>query len=168
MSAYLLAGFIILVVVYSAVKRVNCYDAFCSGARDGLKLTFGVFPCLVTIFIMLELMNASGVTKWLTGVLSPLARPLGIPDEISRLLVLRPLSGSGSLALTEEIISVLGADSYPARCASVIMGSSETVLYVCALYFSKSSAKKTGIAVPVSIACSFLSAVLACAVLRVI
>ena len=167
MSAYFLAGFILLAVLFSAFKKVDVYNGFTAGAKKGIKSTFEVFPCLVTIFVMLELMSKTGVTTLLTTAVSPMFTALGIPPEIAELIVLRPLSGSASIAVTEGIITSLGADSYPARCACVIMGSSETVLYVTAVYFSRSSVKKTGIAVPVSIISSFLSAVLACALLRV-
>ena len=167
MSALVIAGFILASVAFSVLKGANVYQGFVAGAKKGFAATFEVFPCLVTIFVMLEIMSETGFTAWLTEVISPLMIPLGIPVEIAKLIILRPLSGSASIAVTAEIIQTLGADSYAARCASVIMGSSETVLYVTAVYFSRSSVKKTGIVVPVCIVSSFLAAVLACALLRV-
>lgn len=168
MSAFVIPLIILTVAFVGLIKRTDVYDAFCVGAKNGARTTFAVFPCLVAIFIMLELMRASGVTSAIAGLLSPVFSVLGIPSEITELIVLRPLSGSGSIAVFEGIVARYGADSYVARCAGVIMGGSETVLYVTAIYFSKSKAKKTGIAVPVSIISSLLASVLACALMRML
>ena len=163
----LLPLFLLFTICFACVRGAHVYDAFVRGAKGAIGTTLRVFPCLVAIFVMLELMNASGITSALVGLCQPLFTPLGIPAEITELLLLRPLSGSGALAVTERIISTLGPDTYAARCAAVIMGGSETVMYVVAVYFSASKAKKTGIVVPASLLSSFLAAVLACALLRV-
>lgn len=167
MSAYVIPLIILGAVLFATVKKVDVYDSITAGAKEGAITTLAVFPCLVSVFVMLELMSVSGLTRALIDLVSPLLTPLGIPAEVAELVVLRPLSGSGALAVTEQIVATLGADTYAARCACVIMGSSETVLYVTAVYFSRSSVKKTGITVPVSIISSFLAAVLACALLRI-
>ena len=97
---------------------------------------------------------------------SPLFSLLGIPNELAELLILRPLSGSGSLAVLEGIYEQYGVDSYISRSASVIMGSSDTVLYIAAVYFSGYKENGTRAAVPIALAVTFLGAIAACLVCR--
>ena len=87
---------------------------------------------------------------------------LGIPKELSELLILRPLSGSGSLVILQNIYDSYGVDSYPARVASVIMGSTDTIMYVVAVYFAGSKNKKSGFAIPIAVFVSVAATVLAC------
>ena len=84
------------------------------------------------------------------------------------LVLLRPFTGSGSLALLSEIFNTYGTDSYIGRCASVIIGSSETVFYVSAVYFAKTSVKKLSYAIPVSLIATFIGAIVSCLLVRII
>lgn len=164
---YVIPVFIIFVFAYAAFRRVNLYDGFTRGAKEGLKLTIGVFPYLVSIFVMLEFFKESGLSARIISATAPLMRPLGIPEELCELMILRPLSGSGSLAILQNIIDAYGADAYVTRTACVIMGSSETVFYVTALYFSGVKQKKLGIIIPASLLASFLGALLAALFCRI-
>ncbi|MDD4833027.1 MAG: spore maturation protein, partial [Clostridia bacterium] len=92
---------------------------------------------------------------------------LGVPAELSELIILRPFTGSGSIAILNDIYAQYGVDSYVGRCASVIMGVSETVFYIAGVYFAKTEIKKLGCAIPVALVCSFIGCILACLFCRI-
>jgi len=159
MIDYTLPLIILALIVYSAIKKVPVFHSFAEGAKEALNLAYGIFPYLAAIFICIHLFRASGLSALLNKAVSPVFIFLGIPSELCELMILRPFSGGGSLALLEDIYANYGADSYPARCASVIMASSETIFYVSALYFSKTNIKKLGYAVPAALIATFIGAV---------
>lgn len=148
--------------------NIPVYDSFVEGAKEALSLTIKIIPYLSTILISIELMRISGLSEVLGKAVSPVFNLLGIPHQLCELLILRPLSGSGSISLLETIYKDYGVDSYIARCASVIMGCSDTIFYIVAVYFSTSKDKKSGLAIPISIFASLIGAVLACLICRVL
>ena len=164
--SYIIPVFVIGVLVYSAVRRVSLYDTFTKGASEGLKTVIGIFPYLVSIFVMLEVFRESGLSDMLVGWLKPLLDPIGIPPELGELIILRPLSGSGSIAILRDLIETHGADHYITRVASVIMGSSETVFYVTALYYSRVKRKRLGLIIPISVFASLVGVVLSALLCR--
>lgn len=167
MSAYLLPVVILLVSAYCLMKRVKIYDCFLDGAKKSLSLVKTIFPYIATVFIAIELFKASGLSALLASALEiPLSR-LGIPSEIAEILLLVPLSGNGTIALLEGIISDYGADSYVARCAAVIAGGTETIFYISAVYMSKTNVKHLKRAIPISLFCTLLGAVVGCALCRI-
>ena len=162
MSLYILPILIILLLIYSFVKKVNVYGSFVEGAKGAIMLCVDIFPYIVTILCAVALFRASGLALWLTNLLSPVFNFLGIPSEVSQLVLLRPFTGSGSFAILNDIFAKYGPDSYISRCAACIMGSSETLFYVATIYTSKTSIKKLSYAIPVGIIASVTSACLAC------
>ena len=168
MSVYVVPFFIIFVLLYSSYKNLNAYNIFVKGAKGALDLVVSIFPYIVAIMISVSLMRISGLTYFLTNLISPVFKFLGIPSQVSELVLLRPFTGSGSFALLNEIFIQYGADSYISRCACVIMGSSETVFYVATVYFSQTKVKKLLYAIPCALVCSFVSAVVSCLLCRII
>lgn len=164
---YVLPIFIIIILLYAGIKKKETYAAFSSGAKNGLKTVFEIFPCLVAITVFIELFNVSGLQSALSDLLSPLLNLVGIPQELFELVLLRPFSGSATTAVFSDLIAKYGADSYPVRAAAVIMGSSETVFYVTAVYFSGMKFKKLGAIIPISLICAILSAIGACALCKI-
>lgn len=148
--------------LYALVKRVKLYDAFTDGIKEAVPLLLSLFPYLAAILMLSELFEASGLSAALTKFLSPAFRFLGIPPEITKLVLLKPFSGSGSTALLSEIFSAYGADSYIARCACVAYGSSETVFYVSAIYFAGVKRKKMAKPVLIALFSNFAAVVLGC------
>ena len=167
MTLDLLPVILLGTMVCALIKRVNVYDCFLDGARDSLSLAKSIFPYLAVIFVCIELFRASGLSALATEWLSRPLGYLGIPSEITELVILVPLSGNGAIAALEDIISTYGADSYVARCAATVAGASETVFYVSAVYFSKCKVKRLRYAIPVSLFASFCGMVIACALCRV-
>lgn len=167
MSAYILPILFILLILYCMYKRINTYDHFVKGAKGAIKLVVDIFPFIASIMIAVALLRVSGITTWLTQILTPIFNLLGVPPELCELVLLRPFTGSGSYALLENVLTTYGADSYIARCACVIMGCSETIFYVATVYFSQTKVKKLLYAIPVALICSIVGTILACLICKV-
>ncbi len=167
MSAYILPILFILLFIYCIYKRLNTYDNFVKGAKGAIKLVVDIFPFIASIMIAVALLRVSGITSWLTQILSPIFNALGVPSELTELVLLRPFTGSGSYALLEDVLVTYGADSYISRCACVIMGCSETIFYVATVYFSQTKVKKLLYAIPVALICSIVGTILACLLCRI-
>lgn len=167
MSAYILPVLFLLLIIYCIFKRINTYDSFVKGAKGAIKLIVDIFPFIASILIAVTLLRVSGITTFLTQILSPIFNFLGIPPELTELVLLRPFTGSGSYALLEDVLTTYGADSYISRCACVIMGCSETIFYVATVYFSQTKVKKLLYAIPVALLCSIVGTILACLLCRV-
>ena len=167
-SAFIVPILLIMLLIFAKRKKVNSYKAFLSGAKQSLNLTVDIFPFLIAIFIAVNLFRVSGLAQSLGNLLAPVFNLLGIPPKLSNLVLIRPFSGSASLAITEEIYDEFGPDSYISRCASTIMGSSETVFYIATIYFSQTKAKKLLYAIPVSLFCTILGAIISCFLCKII
>jgi spore maturation protein SpmA len=125
MAAIVLAGF---------VRRVAVYDAFIAGAREGLGVAVTVLPFMIAILVAVGLLRASGALDALVSALAPVTGLVGFPAEALPMALIRPLSGSGALAVMTETMQHYGPDSFPGFLVCVINGSSETTFYVLALY----------------------------------
>ena len=166
-SVFITPVLIILLLLYCAKKKVNCYGTFAEGAKGAIKLCLDVLPFLVAIFVAIQLFKVSGLTTLTANLFSPVMEFIGIPKELTELMIIRPFSGSGSLAILEQIYSTYGPDTYIARCASVIMGSSETIFYVATIYLSQTKAKRLLYAIPVALVACLASRIVACLVCRI-
>lgn len=141
----------IAVLVYAAVKRVDVFSAFCEGAGEGLKTCAEILPALVLLLVCIGMFRASGAVEALTTLLKPLCDFVNFPVETMPLVILRPFSGSGAMAVYNEIAQSAGADTFAERVAATLIGSSETTFYTIAVYFSAIKVKKTRYAVPAAL-----------------
>ena len=167
MSVYLLPAFILLTFIYAKNKKVNVYTSFINGAKQSLGLVASIFPYLATIMIMVQFIKISGLASLLANFISPLFNYIGIPSELSELVLLKPFSGNGSLAILNDIYSTYGVDSYIGRSASVIVGSCDTVFYVTTLYCSQTKVKKLLYAIPVALIATLVGAILSCLICKI-
>ncbi|MBQ3115573.1 MAG: spore maturation protein [Clostridia bacterium] len=168
MSIYLIPVLFFLIFVYSLFKKVKPYETFTLGAKEAVPFAVSIFPYLVSIFVLTELFEASGLSAIIERIVSPFFSLLGIPKELTKLVLIKPFSGSGSLAVLSDIYQKFGVDSYLARSASVIYGSSETVFYVASVYFAGAKTKKLTAPIIISLVASFFSCVFACFICRII
>lgn len=166
-TSFIIPVFIIAVFVYAGFRKVNTYQSFAKGAKAAVQLSLDILPFVATILVAIQLLSASGILSLVELAVAPVFNFLGVPPELTTFIVLRPFSGSGSITLFNEIVAEHGADSYITRVASVIAGSSETVFYISAIYFSKTQIKRLGYAIPVALLCTFLTAICAAWILRV-
>lgn len=135
---------IILVIVFKALReKVSAFDIFLKGATEGVEITFKIFPTLIGLFVAIGMLRSSGILDFITKLISPALAYLRFPSEIVPLALLRPISGSASMAVATDIIKQSGVDSFIGILASVIMGATETTLYTIAVYTSSVSIKNT-------------------------
>ena len=142
MTGTAIAAMVGLILLRSAVTGTDAYAAFLKGAQRGMKTALNLLPALCAMLLMLGMMNASGLTELLVRAAAPVTHLLALPEETAPLILLRPLTGSGSLAALEQILSAAGVDSRAGMIASVIMGSGETVLYTMTVYAGAAGVKK--------------------------
>lgn len=141
----------VFVLTYAAFKRVDVFGAFCDGAGEGLKTCAEILPALVLLLVCIGMFRASGALELLTKALEPLCGAVGFPSEVMPLVVLRPFSGSGAMAVYNEIAGSVGADTFAERVAATLIGSSETTFYTAAVYFSAVKCRKTRCTVPAAL-----------------
>lgn len=142
---------IVFVMIYALIHGTDVFSGMTAGAKDGLKTIFGIVPALITLLPCIYMLRASGALDALCELLRPLLIRIGIPSETVPLMLIRPLSGSGALAVGSDIIKNSGADSFVGRCTAVMLGSTETTFYVIAVYFGAAGIKKTRHAVPAAL-----------------
>ena len=150
-SIWAIPFLLVAIPLYGLARGVKVYEAFVEGAKEGFLVAVRIIPFLVAILVAIGMFRGSGAMDLLTGMLRPVLGAIGFPPELFPLGVLRPLSGSGSLALTADIVKTYGPDSFLARAAATLYGSSETTFYVLAVYFGAVGIKKTRHAVPAAL-----------------
>ena len=133
---------VLIVIIYAAYKKVNVYDSFVSGAKEGLPMTISMFFSLLAMIFGVNIFLNSGVIDYFFDFLKPVLVLINIPSEVLPVAILRPFSGSFGLALLNDIYKVYGPDSFIGLLSSVIQGSSDTTLYVITLYFGSVGIKK--------------------------
>ncbi len=126
---------IIVFIGYGAIKKVKVYEKFVEGAKEGFNIAVRIIPYLVAMLVAIGIFRAGGAMDWLVSLLHPITSLIGMPAEAVPMALMRPLSGSGSLGVMAEIISVHGPDSFIGILVSTLYGSSETTFYVLAVYF---------------------------------
>ena len=168
MADILLPTLIACVLMYSLFKRVDAYASFVKGAKESIPLIVSLLPYIIAMFIAIELFRTSGLSAVLCKVISPIFNVLGIPSEVTELTIIRPFSSNAAYVLLKDIFTLYGPDSYVGKCASVIMGSSDTLFYVSSIYFASTKVKKTLLTVPIALLCNMIGAFLACFLCRFI
>ena len=133
---------ILLIILYGIFEKNKVYDTFLEGAKEGMQVVLNIFPTLIGIFLAVGALRSSGILELIINFIKPIINILTIPAEIMPLAMLRPISGSASMAVATDIISKYGVDSTIGLIASTIMGSTETTLYTIALYTSAVKVKK--------------------------
>ena len=152
------------VAVYGMGKRVDVYGALTHGAEEGLTVLLRVIPALVGLLTAVSMFRASGAMEWLSGLFAPVLELVGVPPETTPLMLIRPVSGNGALAVASDLMAAHGPDSYVGRVAAVMLGSTETTFYTIAVYFGSAGIHKTRHTVPAALAADltgFLASALA-------
>ena len=139
---------IFIFVGFGVYKKVKVYEQFVEGAKEGFNIAVRIIPYLVAILVAIGIFRAGGAMDLLVTLLMPLTDFIGMPAEALPMALMRPLSGSGSLGIMAEIMSVHGPDSFIGILVSTFFGSTETTFYVLAVYFGAVNIKRTRHAVP--------------------
>lgn len=151
LSALLVPCLLCFTACFALHRRVDVYAALTKGAEEGLTVLLHILPSLIALLSAVYMLRASGALEAFSALLAPLLNRLGIPAEAAPLLFIRPISGSGALAVGSEIMESCGVDSYPARVAAVMLGSSETTFYTVAVYYGAAGITKTRYTVPAAL-----------------
>lgn len=142
-SAIAMPTIILIIIFYGIIEKNKVYDIFLDGAKEGVKIVYNIFPTLIGLFVAIGALRNSGVIDLIINSISPVIERVNIPKEVMPLAILRPISGSASLAIATDIMKTYGVDSVVGKIASVIMGSTETTLYTIAIYTSCVKIKNT-------------------------
>ena len=133
---------IIIIVIYGIADKKKVYDIFVEGATEGMSIVIKIVPTLLGIFLAVGVLRSSGLLEIITRAVSVFTNKVGFPSEVMPLAMLRPISGSASLAVATDIMKTYGVDSKIGLITSTIMGSTETTFYTIAIYTGSIGVKK--------------------------
>jgi spore maturation protein B len=167
-SIWAIPVFLIGIPLYGAARGVKVYESFVEGAKEGFQIAVRIIPYLVAILVAVGMLRGAGGIDLLVGWLDPVLARIGIPAEIVPLGIMRALSGSGSLGIVTELVKTHGPDSFIARLAASIYGSTETTFYVLAVYFGAVGIKKPRHAVLAGLIADLASLIAAVVVCRLV
>lgn len=140
--------FIVGIPFYAALKKINVFDAFIVGAKQGFETSVNLIPYLVAMMVAIGMLRASGFFTLMSELLSPALEYIGMPSELLPLALVRPFSGSASTGIMAELIHKFGGDALISKMAATMMGSTETTFYVIAVYFGSVGIRQTRHAIP--------------------
>ncbi|MBQ8201104.1 MAG: spore maturation protein [Clostridia bacterium] len=158
LSGAAIVGMTGFIVLRGLMTGTDVYGTFLRGAKKGMQSALELLPALCAMLLMLALINSSGLSLLLSRAISPLTQLMNLPQEVSPLLLLRPLTGSGSIAALEQVFAQCGADSRAGRIASVLMGSSETIFYTMTVYLGAAGIRRLPGVMAVSLAAYLVGA----------
>lgn len=167
MTDFIIPAAITAVLLFS-IRKTDVYSAFTDGVGKGLKTAVGIFPAILAVLTLTDVLSASGLFDIILKTLSPVTARLGIPDAVMPLALVRPLSGGASLGILSDILAKFGADSIEGRTASVIAGASETTFYTLCVYFRRTKISDNKNIIPAAIIgdiVGLLAAVFACKII---
>lgn len=130
------------IIIYGYKKNVNIYEEFLVGVKEGADISLKLFPTMFALVLAIDVLVKSNIINDLVSLLEPVLNFLKFPKELFLLGFMRPISGSSSLVILNDILKNIGPDSYIGRIASVMQGSTDTTIYIIGLYFSSIGVKK--------------------------
>jgi spore maturation protein B len=148
LSIWAIPVLLFIIPIIALKNKVKVYETFVEGAKGGFEVAVKIIPYLVAILVAIGMFRASGAMDIFVKLISPLTNLIGLPPETLPVVLMRPLSGSGTLGIVTELMKTHGPDSFIGRLASTLYGSSETTFYVVAVYFGAVGIKKTRHAIP--------------------
>lgn len=155
-SLWIIPLLLAFVLAYGTYKRVPTYEVFVDGAKEGFGMAVSIIPYLVGMLVAISVFRASGAMDFFIGMTQPVLQRIGVPPEIVPLAFIRPISGTGALGMTSDLIATYGADSFIGRLASTMQGSTDTTLYIITVYFGAVGIKKMKDAIKVGLLADFI------------
>ncbi|WP_124727287.1 spore maturation protein [Staphylospora marina] len=134
-SRMMIPSILVLIPLYAVMRKVPVYESFVEGAKEGFPTAVSIIPHLVGMMVAVSVFRETGALEFYLKFLSPLFSWLHIPMEVVPIGLLRPISGTGSLAFVESVMRTYGPDSFLGKLAATIQGSTDTTLYVLTVYF---------------------------------
>lgn len=139
---YLIPALLFLVCAIALGRKENAYDLLIVGASEGFQLLLHLIPTLILLLTAVTMLRTSGAVEAISSFLSPVFRYFSVPPETTLLILVRPISGSASLAVGTDIMVQYGTESLIGRTAAVMLGSTETTFYIISVYFGAAGVKK--------------------------
>ena len=150
---------ILLIIYYGLKEKIKVFDVFLEGAKDGINMVVKIFPTLIGLFVAIGALRSSGILDLIIKIISPVLNILHVPSEIMPLALLRPISGSASMAVATDIMKSYGVDSFIGILAAVIMGSTETTIYTIAVYTGCVKVKNTRFVLAAALIADFVGVI---------
>ena len=142
-SDFIIPVTILFIVVFGCLQKVDIYEVFLEGAKEGLQTVIDILPTLIGLVMAVEVVRAGGLLDIMVECIRPFADAVGFPAELAPLSIVRLVSSSAATGLLTDLFATYGPDSYLGRVASVMMSCTETVFYTMSLYFLSVGIKKT-------------------------
>lgn len=164
-ASWVIPAFLFISLVYAFVKKIDVFDTFVSGAKEGFTTSVKLIPFLVGMLVAIGILRASGALDLFISFLTPILKYFNIPGDLVPLAIMRPISGSAALGITAEILQSKGPDSLIGRMASTMQGSTDTTLFVLTVYFGTVGIRRTRHALAVGLLADlagFFAAVTVC------
>ncbi|MDH7514318.1 MAG: spore maturation protein [Bacteroidota bacterium] len=168
LSALAIPALLLFFLVYGAFRKVPVYETAVEGAKEGFSIAVRIIPYLVLMLVAIAVFRASGAMDILIAGIRPATDLLGLPAEVLPMVLMRPLSGSGSLGVMTDIMKTYGPDSLIGVLSSTLYGSTETTFYVLAVYFGAVGVRKTRHALPAGLFADLIAVLAALVVVRAI
>ncbi len=150
-STWIIPCFLLIVLLLATYQRLPTYELFVEGGKEGVQMAFSLLPFLVGMIVSISILRSSGAIDAFIGFISPVLAWIGFPADILPLALIRPISGTASLAVTSEMIMTHGPDSFLGRLASTMQGSTDTTLYILTIYFGSVQIKRMKYALKVGL-----------------
>ena len=160
MINYFIPIIVTIILIHAIYKKIDVLSIFLEGIKEGLNTSLNMFPTIFAMIIAITLLTTSGIITDISRILSPLFQKINFPVELLPLGILRPVSGSSSLVILNNILSTHGPDSLIGRIASVMQGSTDTTIYIIGLYFSSIGIKKIRYSMIVGLLSDLISIIL--------
>lgn len=168
MLNYLVPIMVVYIIIYGLYKKVDIFNTFIEGVKDGLNITIKLFPTIFAMVIAINILTNSSLLFDISKLLNPIFKYISFPSEILPLALMKPVSGSSSIVILNDILSKYNPDSYIGRIASVIGGATDTTIYILSLYFGSIGIKKTKYALIVGLIADLLCIIIAIITINVL
>lgn len=160
MINYFIPLVVIIIIIYGIYKKIDIFDTFIMGVKEGMKLSINLFPTIFAMIIAITMITDSGIINYICNIMRPLFIKIAFPTEVIPLAILRPISGSSSLVVLNDILTRYGTDTLIGRLASVMQGSTDTTIYIISMYFTSVGIKKIRYSLIVGLLADLLSVII--------
>ena len=167
MINYFIPIVVFIIIVYGIYKKVDIFDTFILGVKEGMKVSINLFPTIFTMIIAISIITDSNIILFICNLFDNFFDKTGFPSEVLPLAILRPISGSSSLIVLSDILSKHGTDSFIGRVASVMQGSTDTTIYIIGMYFASVGIKKIRYSLIVGLLADLISIVLSIIMVKI-
>ena len=166
MINYIVPLIVIIIIVYALYKKVDIFDTFLLGVKEGIKVTVELFPTIFAMVVSITILTKSNIILDISRLFGNIFNTIGFPEEVIPLAILRPVSGSSSLAILNDLLSRYTPDSFIGRLSSVIQSSTDTTIYIIGLYFSTVGIKKIRYSLVVGLLADLISVIISFIVVK--